>query len=76
MKNNIYQIEVTKHKSVSIFYTKNMVCPGDPKKRQIGEIKDHSVEWEDGIHTSYCISDKKGEMIACIENVPVIINYV
>jgi hypothetical protein len=75
MKNRIYQIEVVKKGSQSIYYTRGHQLPQDPKKRTISEIKDNTVEWEDGIHICYSIYDKEGKLICCIENVPTIKIY-
>ena len=73
--NIIHQIEVKNFGRESSFYTRGQRCVGDYKDRYIGEIKDHSVEWEDGIHVSYSVYDRNEKLIMCIENTPVIVNY-
>lgn len=74
-KDIIYEIEVKSHNLPSVFYTVGQVMPGDPKIRLIGKIDDNSLEWEDGIHTVYSVYDKEGNLIASMDNIPVIKIY-
>lgn len=43
--------------------------------RFVGSIIDASLEWEDGVDYIYRIEDKNGDLIATIENCPVIVEY-
>jgi hypothetical protein len=43
--------------------------------RVVIEIKDVSVEWENGIDFKYQVKDEDGYNIASIENMPVIVEH-
>jgi hypothetical protein len=39
------------------------------------EIKNNSLEFENSIHSQYDVLDKNGNLIASIENCPVVVEY-
>lgn len=43
--------------------------------KEIIEIKQIGSTYEDHVHSEYVISDEDGEMIASVENAPVIVEY-
>ncbi|MEI4920577.1 hypothetical protein Q8G81_34000, partial [Klebsiella pneumoniae] len=43
--------------------------------RDVIEIKNMSDEYEDHIHSEYWVLDENGELIASIENCPVIVEW-
>lgn len=44
-------------------------------ERVVIEIKDNGQEFEDGVFSQYLVLDEDGQLIASIENMPVLVEY-
>jgi hypothetical protein len=66
---------MNKIKSIQITNLHNNGKLWEVGKCGVFEILDKSSEYEDHIHALYYIQNKSGEMIAMVENCPVIVEY-